>query len=552
MVFLRAVLAFFLSVISIFNIFDGPNEVPKSENNSIKKQNFTYLKYPSEVVKELGDFNLTRDEFTARADAAISNDVYVQAQGYEDVNGIIISPDFYASVDGYKVPVYATTAFVGETQTGELHSYAEIYVEKNEYFPFSLHLLPRDFIITNAKLLPESLSADLSYTNTTLDTKIDDYGTYTFVFNDNSQEHVFTLFVREKVDEEAEIAALKAEYGENNVIVVDGLLEMDYYSVTTSNSVIYLKTGAYVLANHKFDINSESDESLYTEDGANSQNAIGLTRFPFLNFYGCQNLKLLGYGVFDMTHLDRRERRGIVFSACKNIEVRGPKIINCPEWSFITYDCENIDIKYTDIFGYRQNSDAYAICNSRNVTVDKCFARSGDDLFDVKTLGGSETAISQNIHFTNCIAWAGKARCFGICGEVNKKIDDISFKDCDVLFHDATWDYNRIPTIAIVVEQGGGSISNVTFENIDIYETQTRAIGCLIYSDSVENLTISDILYKNITYDSPQKDKIASNSKTSNSISVEYNNVVASGSKINSLVTSSYIEYDSYANITVN
>ncbi len=551
MSFLKAVLSFFLSVISLFNIFNGPNEIPRSENNSIKKQNFTYLQYPAEAVKELSEFNLTKAEFTSRADAAISDDVYVQAQGYEDVNGIIISPDFYASVDGYKVPVYATTVFVGETQTGELHSYSEIYVEKDEDFPFSLHLIPNEFIITNAKLLPESLGSELSYTNKTLDTEIQSYGTYTFVFNDDDQEHVFTLFVREKINEEAEIAALKAEYGENNVIVVDGVLEMDYYSVTTSNTVIYLKKGAYVVANHKYDLASDADDPLYNEN-ANSQNAIGLTRFPFLNFYGCQNLKLLGYGVFDMTHLDRRERRGIVFSACKNIEVRGPKIINCPEWSFITYDCENIDIKYTDIFGYRQNSDAYAICNSRNATIDKCFARSGDDLFDVKTLGGSETAISQNIHFTDCIAWAGKARCFGICGEVNKKIDNISFKDCDVLFHDATWDYNRIPTIAIVVEQGGGSISNVTFENINIYKTQTRAIGCLIYSDTVENLTISDVLYKDITYTSPIKDKVASNSQTSNSISIEYNNVVANGSKINNLVTSSYIEYDSYANITVN
>jgi polygalacturonase len=170
-----------------------------------------------------------------------------------------------------------------------------------------------------------------------------------------------------------------------------------------------------------------------------------------MNFTGCNNIKLLGNGIIDLSHLDRGERRGLVIAYSSNIEIRGVKFINSPEWTFITYDSQNITIKDVDIFGYRLNSDAFAICNTRNATIDNSFCRSGDDLFDVKTLGGAETAISKNITFSNCTAWNGKARCFGFCGEANKEISDITFKDSCVVFHDATWDINRIPTIAIVV-----------------------------------------------------------------------------------------------------
>jgi len=74
------------------------------------------------------------------------------------------------------------------------------------------------------------------------------------------------------------------------------------------------------------------------------------------------------------------------------VNVRDVKIINSPEWSFISYCCTDVSINDVDIIGNRGNCDGFAICNSHNVT------------------------------FTNCIAWGGYARCFGITGEVKKNI----------------------------------------------------------------------------------------------------------------------------------
>ncbi len=553
MEFLEAVLALILSMLSIFNIFDRPNEVHRPSST----QNFAYLEYPEEAIIDPSRVGLSTAAVTARADDD-GDELYVNAQGYQDINGIIESPYFTVHVERERIPVYATTVFVGTTQKGALHSFCEVYVDTSREIDLEFQLNTRGFLMKKVEIYPSALSSETNYLNNVFNSRITQLGTYTFIFNDTDQEHGFTLFVRELVDEDKEIAKYKAQYGENNVIVVEKGFhnEVAYYDFFgQSNTVYYLKRGAYLLAKHQYEINSDADNTgssapIDTDLYNAGHLPMGLTRCPYLNFNCCNNVKLVGNGVIDLSHLDRAERRGIVFAYSSNIEVNGVKFINSPEWTFITYDCENVTIKNVDIFGYRQNSDAFAICNTRNATIDNSFCRSGDDLFDVKAAGGRPEAISDNITFTNCTAWNGKARCFGICGEVEKEISNVTFKDSSVIFHDATWDYNRIPTLAIVVEVPGGSISNVTFENINIHKTNTRAIGCLIYNSDIENFNISGIKYKNIRYNSSLPNKIASNGKSTNRISAELENVYANYKKITA-VTSDNFETDQYATVTV-
>ncbi|MBR4286146.1 MAG: hypothetical protein IKT55_00410 [Clostridia bacterium] len=550
MSFLKAILALFMAFFSAFNIFDGPKEVLPGADRAL----FEYLEYPAEAVKSLTSAGLTTASFIQRADDD-GDELYVNAQGYQDINGIIKSPYFSVYVESEDIPVYATSVFVGNTQKGALHSFSEIYVDTSRDFELSFQLNTHGFIMDNVTILPQSLDFNPTYLNTVLNGKITQLGTYTFVFNKDDQEHGFTLFVRELVDEDKEIKKYQ-DMGYNVVPVEKGFHNSDAYFdfCGWGNTVFYLKRGSYLQAKHTYDITSDNDNynntSKQDTDLINAGHLpIGLNRCPYLNLTACNNVKIVGSGVIDLSHLDRAERRGIVIAYANNIEISGVKFINSPEWTFITYDSENITIKDVDIFGYRQNSDAFAICNSRNVTVDNSFCRSGDDLFDVKAAGGGEGAISKNVTFTNCTAWNGKARCFGICGEVEKDIKDITFKDSTVVFHDATWNEDRIPALAIVVEIPGGSIDNVTFENIDIYRAYSRPIGCLVYGDDVQNFSISNVKYKNIRYTAPKKIKVASNGKA-NSIQAEFENIYASGSRISSL-SSDYFEYDSYAKITV-
>lgn len=513
------------------------------------------LEYPAEAVKTLEEWGITEEELTSRADD--NKPPYVGPQGYEDVNGIVISPYYTAKIGEKDIPVYAATVFVGETQEGELHSFSEVYLDESEEFTFNIQLYSKDFRIKNAICLPEKTGVSAKCSNGVMTASIDGFGIYTFLFNNASQKCAYTLFVRERVDEEAEIDAYKEMYGEDHVYVVEkGLIETPYAHFSEENYVVYLKQGAYVLAQHAYDIMSEEDENNCIEPGAAQDNAFGLTRRPFVNFYKCNNVKLVGRGVLDLSHLDRRERRGLVFTDCQNIEIEGVKIVNSPEWSFITYLCENIKIKDVDIFGYRQNSDAFAICNSENGTIERCFARSGDDLFDVKALGGPLDSSSENITFTDCVAWGGKARCYGIHGEVNRPIRNITFKDSAVICRDATWNNNRIASLAVIVELAEGSIDRVTFDNIEIFRDDGRAMACVVFTEEIGdmdtipiyNFTANNIVFKNITYNAAMKSKFSAANET-NTMNVTVENVNFrnyTSAKNNKLM----FETDEFANVT--
>lgn len=536
--------------ITFSSLFSPAIITPPSENLY-----FDVLEYPKEAVKTLEEWGVTEEELKSRADA--DKELYISAQGYQDVNGIVISPYYTAKIGEKDIPVYAATVFLGETQYGELHSFSEIYLDEGEVFSLNIELHSEDFTIKDAICLPESLGVGAKCSGGVMTASINDFGIYTFLFNSASQGCTYTLFVRERIDEEAEIAEYKKLYGEENVYVVEsGLVETPYAHFTEDNYVVYLRQGAYVLAQHVFDIMSEEGENNCIEPEAPALNAFGLTRRPFVNFYNCNNIKLVGRGVLDLSHLDRRERRGLVFTSCKNIEVRGIKIVNSPEWSFISYRCENLSIKDVDIFGYRQNSDAFAICNTQGGTIDGCFARSGDDLFDVKALGAPEPSASENITFKNCVAWGGKARCYGIHGEVNRPIRNITFKDSAVICRDATWNNNRVASLAVIIELADGSIDGITFDNIEIFRDDGRAMACVIFTEEIgdmdtvpiNNFTADNVVFKNITYNAAMKSKFSAANET-NTMNVTVENVKFrnfTSAKNSNLM----FETDGFANVT--
>ncbi|MBQ2974315.1 MAG: hypothetical protein IJE19_08165 [Clostridia bacterium] len=514
------------TTISIFfsNLLFPATIYPESENFD-----FSFLEYPEEAVITLEEAGLTEQELVGRASAELPE--YVQSGGYDDINGITVSPYYTANVSGTEIPVYASVVFIRADDTGTLHSFSEIYVEPDTDFSFNIEITGADVTLENAIVLPESHGVKALCENNTVTASIGKTGIYTFLFNGANQYYGYTLIVREKIDEDAEIAEYIAEYGEDNVWVIDkGVYQYDYVNLVAHNNlVIYLREGAYVMANHIYDIDCAEDENKYFEDTAWYHNSIGLTRYPFLNFFNCNNVTLTGRGVIDLTRLDRRERRGVVFTNCSNINVSGIKIINSPEWSFISYCCTDVDIEQVDIIGNRGNCDGFAICNSHDVTVNDCFARVADDTFEVKALGGIMD--SKNITFSNCIAWGGYARCFGITGEVNKAISDVTFRDCAVVYRDGIWDNDRIGSLVVVAEQTEGSIDGVLFENIEIFRDEGRPILVKIYDEEAENFEIKNVVFRNISYTSYMKPKIAGTDSDTNTVQVELDNIAVCGKK---------------------
>lgn len=489
--------------------------------------NIGYLEYPKEAVMTLEEAGLTAEELTYRADAEHAE--YVQSGGYDDIGGILVSPYYTAKIGETDIPVYASMVFLRSENTGALHSFSEVYVEPDSEFSFNIVLTGASVKLKNAIVLPESYGVGAQCKNGAVTASISKPGIYTFLFNGAQQLYGYTLFVREKVDEDKEIADYIAQYGEENVMIFErGVHTLDYLNfVDKDNQVIYLKQGAYIIANHHYDIQSAEDENKYSEDGSATDNAIGFTRYPFFNFYRCSNIVIAGRGAIDLTRLDRRERRGVLFSYCENISVSDIKIINSPEWSFTTYCCKNVSVEQVDILGHRGNADAFAICNTHNAVIDGCFARTADDEFEVKALGG--TMGTENVTFSNCVAWGGYARCFGLTGEMCKSVSDITFRDCAVIYRDGVWDNDRIGSLVVVAEQCEGSIDGVLFENIEIFRDEGRAILVKIYDEEKENFEIKNIEFRNISYTSYMPSKIEGNDSSTNTVQVEMSNIKANG-----------------------
>lgn len=521
---------FIYTVFTVISVFFSSLLSPAPLNPETQGLDITYLQYPKEAVLTLEQAGLTEEAFTHRASAEHAE--YVQSGGYDDIGGVIVSPYYTAKIGNTDIPVYASMVFLRCEDTGTLHSFSEVYVEPDADFSFNIVLTSKDVKLRNAVILPKSLSAGAQCKNGVVTASISKPGIYTFLFNGAQQLYGYTLFVREKTDEDAEIARYIEEYGEENVTVFDaGVHELDYINrVGKDNQVIYLRQGAYLIAKHHYDIQCAEDENIYIEENAAKDNAIGLTRYPFINFYNCNNVTITGRGAIDLTRLDRRERRGVVFTYCNNISVSDIKIINSPEWSFITYCCRDVSVEQVDILGYRGNADGFAICNTENATINNCFARTADDEFEVKALGG--TMGTNNVIFTNCIAWGGYARCFGVTGEVCKSISNVTFRDCAVIYRDGIWDNDRIGSLVVVAEQCEGSIDGILFENIEIFRDEGRAILVKIYDEEKENFEIKNVEFRNISYTSYMPSKIDGTGSDTNTVQVKAENITANGKRL--------------------
>lgn len=527
---MQEIIKFFFTIftvvcVSISSFFNPVKLDPQSENLDLD-----FLEYPKEAVFALEDVGVTPEEFMDRANAELSE--YVQSGGYDDIGGVIVSPYYTAKIGNLDAPVYASLVFNKSNETGDIHSFTEVYVEPDKEFSFNIELTGTGAELKNAIVLPESLNVEAKCKKGVVSATINKTGIYTFLFNGAQQAYGYTLLVREKIDEDKEIAEYIEKYGNENVIIVErGAHTLDYANfVEKDNFVIYLRQGAYITANHHYDIDCVEDEGKWIEEGALENNAICLTRYPFVNFFKCNNVTLTGRGVLDLTRLDRRERRGVVFNFCNNISVSGIKIINSPEWSFITYCCEGLEIEQVDILGNRGNADGFAICNTHDATINNCFVRTADDEFEVKALGGPMG--TDNVTFSNCVAWGGYARCFGICGEVYNDITNVTFKDSAVIYRDGVWNNDRIGSLVITAENCHGKIDGILFENIEIFRDEGRAILVKIYDEEAENYSITNVKFKDIKYTSYMQSKIDGTGSDTNTVEVELENIEANNFKL--------------------
>ncbi len=503
------------------------------------------LTYPDEALQAVAPEE--RDAFLSRAAGGAS----YEGNRHRTGTSITYSPYYTATAERNLLPVYATPVMVAEGgERGVWHSFAAVDVDFGEEGSMTIQLQ------TDASLAPRSaevFSADnaaVVLEGHVITLTVSRHGVYTLLLDD-SQETAVTLFVRPYVDEEAEIAALRDSLGADRVTVYEpGLHITDPIYIAGSDNVLYLRAGAVLLPRHAMDIMSDAAASDTAEAGAQAENELGLNRRPVINAHRAENIRIAGRGTVDMTEMDWHERRGVVFSLCNRVSVEGLLLINPAEWSLITYRCEDVDIRDCGVLGYRTNSDAFAVCNSKRVTVADCFARTGDDMFEVKCLGGPEDAVSEDIRFSRCQAWGSKARAFGIIGEMEKDISNVLFEDGIVIWRDAVWDNNRLGSLVILRESGTGTVTNVTFRRMLIHRDEGRAINCTVYNSALTDTCAENIRFEDVTYTAELPCQVMAG-EASNRLQIICKNVKHGGTLVTRKNLPRHIDYDRSGLVTV-
>lgn len=442
---------------------------------------FTHLTCPEEAICPFEEALLDR---AGPGDDLLSN------RGYEET-GLFKSPYWSCRAAGRDVPVYAAMCYDGVPNRGVLSSFLYLFVSD---FSDGIRLeLDRGEKVKNAVILPEKLGASAEVSGGTVSFTVKKTGIYTCLINDDCLLDAVTVFVRDCPDEQEEIARYRERYGEGRVKVFPaGRYDLDYIDVRDCDA-LYFCRGAYVCATHLNDVRKEGDVSV---------------RPAFLDFYNKTGAVIDGFGIIDFNRVDRNEISHITVSHCTDCTVEGLLCLNPAGWNFVTYAVNGLTVSDIAVFGYRTNSDSLNICGSENVTVRDSFARSGDDSFSAKTTN-TEYAL-RHVRFENCVGWSDKCRAFGITGEVYSPIEDVVFSDCAVLYRNATWDNNRVCSLAVSVEYGGADINDVLFEDIEIYRDTGRAIFVLVTNKNLRDCKIKGVVFRNVKYRADVKGRIAS------------------------------------------
>ncbi|MGI4750360.1 MAG: glycoside hydrolase family 28 protein [Janthinobacterium lividum] len=168
-----------------------------------------------------------------------------------------------------------------------------------------------------------------------------------------------------------------------------------------------------------------------------------------------------------------RPHQMVIFSNCKNVQVRNVSLLNSPFWTMHFADCDNVLVSGIRLWSglLVPNADGIDITSSSNVIITDCDIRSGDDAlaivgydhhFEIPGFSGKKH-VSENIIVSNCNLQSYSS------GIRIGFLDQNTVRNVQVSNVNIT---NSTRGIGIFLRDEG-SLENLTFSNINI-ETKLR------------------------------------------------------------------------------
>ena len=181
---------------------------------------------------------------------------------------------------------------------------------------------------------------------------------------------------------------------------------------------------------------------------------------------------------------------------CRGVRLEDVTLANTPCWTCHIRCSDGVAIRGVTVDADRTiaNSDGFSIDCTRNVTVEKCVVRSGDDSFAIRAACDRHAAtnLCENIVVRDCDVW-------GCCHAVllgigTGTIRNVAFEDCR--FHEAA---NSVAFMPAWVEGGRNTdIENVRFTRCFLGECERPVVTWMPNADA----HVKDVLFEDCEMES--------------------------------------------------
>lgn len=389
------------------------------------------------------------------------------------VNGIPLSIDYRVHVNGVSAPVYIMpTRYDVPYQNGQpMPVYGGQAWRQPMYFacadipgpvPVSVELsflTAEDIRTVTAHPLSRGIAVTREGTRVTF--TVEQPGTVTLVVNGDHRTRPLHLFFSPPVEAPPQDA----------IVFGPGFHDLGYDKpiTLTSNQTLYLAPGAWVE---------------------------GVIRIS-----GARSIRIMGRGVLAQRRPGNKDYAGgvsapagIVLSDCQDVSISGiVETRGIGGWCSMLSNCDRVRLQdYHVLASVVWSADGFNPCNSRDITMERSFIRSGDDSIAIKgNTGGnilklphippsSQPAV-ENILIRNCIFWSDHNEVIAIgCETRARHIRNIRISDCDVLFHYA---HEGLGVFGIVPLHGT-EISGIVYENIRVEHCEEQ-LFCFRFLDNI-------------------------------------------------------------------
>jgi len=239
----------------------------------------------------------------------------------------------------------------------------------------------------------------------------------------------------------------------------------------------------------------QSGETLYVEGGAAMRGHVVARQ--------AHDVTVRGAGIIDGIGLRQRKqwRRGVLFEDCDRVRVEGVSIVNSPGWTLVFHACHGAHVAGVNEIGEGLGTDGIDVVSSRDVVVQDCFLRNGDDNLVVKAFAPAEGrgrgGDVDNVLFERCTLLGHGGCAMEIGHELRTdEIRNVTFRDCDVLGihgHGA----------AIGIHNADhATVRDITFESIRVEHHFTRLIDLRViasrYGKDSERGRIRGVRIRNV------------------------------------------------------